>query len=447
MTLMRKCLLEISDGSGDPRRSIRDLLRKARVSGLLELPNPVSVKDTNTLSTLMGCFKEIGFHELTSIRPFVRDISISVASLESSLKLLENMSRLGYIDELVTGRLLTETLKRYPLSDINLDDSLRILRILQTQRYRHGALIQSLVTRVLSEGNSDQKFKLVRILGELDSLTPQLISELDRPATHSQCIDLAWGLLLQEHKLSSVLDIPDLLSYCLGTLKSSNEMTPLLLSESAEYRLRVIRDAIYFLHRESVYERLDEPFKAFLSHLSSESQEKIFPKHTGIRIKSDLKDISDTLFSENVAHSVHGAVGSFVVDIVERDRKIVWEYDGRDRFYANGSEPVKASFHELKRRIIKGMGYKVISIPHWHWKKMNNKQLRKEYCRTSRYLALMDLRDLSQVRGNPQEFRISDNAPANVSAWQFHNENVYKKQRPKQAWAWNRPTTTLRIAI
>lgn len=447
MSQLRKPLLDFCSGSGDPTNALRKLLRKSCGSRSLQLPTPVSVLDTDSLNTLIDVFQEVGFRDFPVIRRFMRDLHHEVVSLESALKLLENSSAFGCMDECVTGRLLVATLKRYPLCEISLNDCLRMLRILKVQRFRHIDLIESISRRVLSEGVASQKFTLVRMLGELDLLGATMLIGLPRPATHSDRINLAWGLILQEARISAEIDVPALIYDCIEPFGKRDSINSLGLSESAKHKLRLVRDAIYFLHRESIYENLSDSTKFFFSNLMSESESKPLSGSPRRVVKPALQKVSDTLFAENVAHSVHGIIGPFVVDIVERDRKIVWEYDDSDRYYSDGTEAVKSSYYELKRRVLNAMGYKVISVPHWHWKKMNNKKLRGDYCRTSRYLALTDIRETLGMRRDPRNFRVSENLFLNSSEHIFQSENIYKKQRPKQTWAWNKPTGTLRIAI
>ena len=444
MTTLRNSLEELCSRSRHPTKTLRNLLRNPGESGMLQLHPPVAIQETSALSALFDCFIKLGFRDERQIRPLMREISFVISSLDSSLKLLENASKIGYVDELVTGSLLAKTLKRYDPRTISLQDAMRILRIMQTQRYRHRYLIDSLTERVLREGDTSQRFVVFRILAELDMVDSSRLVDFPRPVSASDSIDFAWGILLQENKLASSVDIPGMLRDCLVALVDTKTDSTSQIPESCEHKLVMIRDAIYLLHRETVYRNLPERTKSFLSGLGDGNPGK---RTESRAFRRGLKQISDTLFSENVAHSVHSLVGSFMVDIVERDRKIIWEYDSRDRFYHDGSETSKSSYHVFKRRVLNAMGYNVINIPHWQWAKMGNKKLKKDYCRTSRFLALTDMGKSVETDRDPRCYKVSECMPSEPSSWDFHNEYVHNKQQPKQSWVWNKPIPTLRVAI
>ena len=90
---------------------------------------------------------------------------------------------------------------------------------------------------------------------------------------------------------------------------------------------------------------------------------------------------------------------------------------------------------------MKAMGYSVVQVPYWHWLRMKHKKIRQDYCRTSRYLALKDVRELrarseSGMGADPTKFRAQDLALNSGSSFDYHGEIFLKKDQPKRSWSW-----------
>jgi hypothetical protein len=444
---LRQRILEFCSSTGaTPATSLRSLLKKSGPSGDLLIPDRVSFQNTEVLSQVLSVFNYLRPRDNYTLRYFLRHLDPAVTSIETALSVVEQASQAGQVDEAFVGMMFAKILKEFSLMSITSVDLARMLRIIQSHRFRHLGLIESICTRLLQETDISRKFGTIRILSELDLLESRHLLGFPDPCSLSQSVDYMWALLLQEQKLGSDFDFARKMSVCLVTvakIDSENHYQ----NTSIMNKLRTIRNAVYFLHRDTIYDQLSDPLKSWLSCTDLDADQCSRSLVETRRPCRQIKQISDVLMSENVSHSVNTKVGAYKVDILERDRKIVWEFDSRDRFYTDHNQKTQASYYALKSRVLKAMGYQVIHIPYWQWDKMRNAKLQKDYCRTSRFLALSDLREKNVLHADPRKFTLSEISTTSAAIGGFHNEEIYRKQQPKQAWVWNKPSLPLRVAI
>ncbi|EER16784.1 hypothetical protein Pmar_PMAR016478 [Perkinsus marinus ATCC 50983] len=63
-----------------------------------------------------------------------------------------------------------------------------------------------------------------------------------------------------------------------------------------------------------------------------------------------------------------------------KDRPIAIEVDGPSHFYANSTK--YTAYTKLKHRLLTRMGYKVLHVPYFEWRKLRGAKEREEYMRT-----------------------------------------------------------------
>lgn len=142
-----------------------------------------------------------------------------------------------------------------------------------------------------------------------------------------------------------------------------------------------------------------------------------------------VRKLSHCLTKLKIGHIVMAERGPFTFDLVERDRKVVYECNHFDRFYANSTEKIASA--SLQERIVKAMGYRVVQVPHWQWNRIKHRRQRMEYIRMSRYYALKDRREWA-----PRDEELQDVA---VNELDYLGEYFFRKEMPNTHWAWFQP--------
>merc|ERR1712113_296851 len=151
-----------------------------------------------------------------------------------------------------------------------------------------------------------------------------------------------------------------------------------------------------YLHRE-VYRALPKGVVKALKHVH-----RAEPPNKELQpIVSFTKKLSGILTKMKIGHICKAERGPFTLDIVERDRRLVYECNHFDRYYAGTVEKIASMC--LQERIIKAMGYRVIQVPHWQWNKIKHRRQRIEYIRMSRYYAIKDRREFAPRDEAPQD--------------------------------------------
>lgn len=189
-------------------------------------------------------------------------------------------------------------------------------------------------------------------------------------------------------------------------------------------RLLLLRNVMRYLYRDTYRELSDDVGKAFRRVHRMEPERKSLKPTVNFTRK-----LSDMLRKMKIAHLVNAESGPFILDAVERDRKLVYECNHFDRFYAGTTEKIATMC--LQERVVKAMGYRIVQIPHWQWNKIKHRKQRSEYLRMSRYYAIKDSRELSP----------RDEAPEDVALNEFDylGEYFFKKERPSSSWSWFQP--------
>lgn len=232
-------------------------------------------------------------------------------------------------------------------------------------------------------------------------------------------------LFLCGHSGARLQDIAAMLDAMSGAVLSA-ERSSWLIGEGPALlrRLLLLRSAMRYLHRDAYQDLSANAKSAFrLVHRLEPPTREPRP------IVSFVKKLSHVLQKIKVGHLCNAERGAFMLDVVERDRKLVYECNHFDRFYTGTTE--KIASHCLQERVVKAMGYRVVQIPHWQWNKVRHKKQRTEYIRMSRYYAIKDRR----------EHAPRDEAPNDVASNQFDylGEYFFRKERPSASWSWFQP--------
>jgi len=188
-------------------------------------------------------------------------------------------------------------------------------------------------------------------------------------------------------------------------------------------RLLLLRMALRYLHGD-FYRALPEQVARALRRVHrTELAREPWP------MPHFLRKVSAILTKMKIGHLPQVERGPFTIDIVERDRKLVYECNHFDRFYAGTTEKIATMC--LQERIVKAMGYRVVQIPHWQWNRIMHRKQRVEYLKMSRYYAIKDRRELEP----------RDAEPADVATNQldYLGEYFFRKEMPSSHWSWHQP--------
>jgi len=316
-------------------------------------------------------------------------------------------------------------------------DLAEVARAFAAQRLRHEELLDRLAALlVVTEASPDDALSLLRshALLRADSGLGDLWSALEQQAAPGgfatlghigRASGLCHALLLSRRADSRLEDLCELLEALAG---------PLLGAEPAYWtsgegralhnRCVLLRSAMRYLYRDT-YSTMSLAVKAAFRRIHRME----LPERERRPMVHFVKKLSRSLEKLRIGHHCMVERGPFVLDIVERDRKVVWECNHFDKFYAGTNEKIAAA--SLQERIVKMMGYRVVQIPHWQWNKVRHKRQRLEYVRMSRYYAIKDRR----------EFSPSDEPSEDVVSSAFDNlgEYFFRKDRPSAPFSWFQP--------
>lgn len=247
----------------------------------------------------------------------------------------------------------------------------------------------------------------------LDSLGPGPVSEV------CHC------LFLSRRAGARLGEVASLLDAAAGPVMAMDERSwSTGEGQALHRRLLLLRSALRYLY-PAAYQ--DLPPKVKQTFRKAHRLE--LPAREPRPITSFVKKVSHLLTKLKIGNFCNAERGPFIFDVVERDRKLVYECNHFDRFYSGTTEKIAASC--LQESIVKAMGYRVVQIPHWQWNKIKHKTQRTEYLRMSRYYAIKDRRELGP----------RDEAPEDVASNVFDHlgEYFFRKEAPGANWAWFQP--------
>ncbi|CAE7337766.1 unnamed protein product, partial [Symbiodinium sp. KB8] len=303
-------------------------------------------------------------------------------------------------------------------------DAAQLARVFAVQRFRQ----EEIFARIA-----------VCLRGGVESLSPEEALSLLHshaflrfwPSEHSEMSEELWGAL-ELQALSADSPRPELLLQLCQILFLAQRDKPdlpkvlsLLERASAQLlqrspwrpslrrRVLLLRSALRYLHREA-YTQLPKAVQ-----LMFRKAHRMEPEAPSKHVVLFVRKLSEALTKLKIGHVAQAVRGPFTFDIVERDRKIIYECNHFDRFYMASTEKIAARC--LQERIAKAMGYRVIQVPHWHWNKIKHRRQRIEYIRMSRYYALKDLRELA-----PRDAPVRDLAENELD---YLGEYFFKKDR------------------
>jgi len=316
----------------------------------------------------------------------------------------------------------------------------QVARAFSSQRLRHDELFDALASQLVAGGGAkaltpDEALSLLHSLaflrlgsefgGQWAALEAQAVSPgLDKLGL-GPLSELCYVLVLARQADARQEEMCRMLEVLAGQVLSANDTLWTSGEGPALHgRLLLLRSVARYLFRDAYRTLSADVVQAFRRIHRMEPRRKVLKPTVNFTRK-----LSDLLRKMKIAHLVNAESGPFVLDVVERDRKIVYECNHFDRYYAGATEKIATMC--LQERVVKAMGYKIVQIPHWQWNKIKHRKQRSEYLRMSRYYAIKDSRELLPRDEVPQDVALNE--------FDYLGEYFFKKERPSSSWSWFQP--------
>jgi len=372
------------------------------------------------------------------------------APAETLLRLAAAYSTLGVINDPLFSSLAASLLQLLPQPAVaphggveaecfSTDNLAKVARAFAMQRMRHEPLFDRIAqllqaqtcgtptpSEALSLLHSTAFLRLGDELGDLwDLLERCVVVEGYERLAPSTLAELCYILFLArraEARLDDVAAMLDALSTPVLAKDASFWSKP--EGAALQHRLLILRSALRYLHKD-VFKGLSPGAAGALRR----AHRLELPRREPKPVVNFIRKVSKSLTKLRIGHFCNVDRGPLLLDIVERDRKLVYECNHFDRFYSGSIDKIASMC--LQERIVKAMGYRVVQVPHWQWNKIKHRRQRIEYIRMSRYYAIKDRREFGP-RDEPHE----DLA---VSQLDHLGEYFFRKQRPSSHWSWFAP--------
>jgi hypothetical protein len=340
--------------------------------------------------------------------------------------------------EAIAVELMNQTLKdassAAPVSQLT-----EIARCFALQRMRHKPLFEQLLqhldaqggapaaspTEALSLLRSISSLRLDREFGLWHGLEQQVVSSGVGNLAPLVAANLCHALFVSRQDAERLDFVLELLHVVASHITSAEDAYwSSQDGQRLHHRALLLRSALRYLH-QTEYKSLpvDVASALRLMHRKDLPLQEVKPSVNFVR------KLSHVLTKLKIGHLCNADRGPLVFDVVERDRKLVYECNHFDRFYAGTVE--KIAERCLQERIVKAMGYRVVQIPHWQWNKLHRLRQRTEYIRMSRYYAIKDRREISLRDEVPGDVAVSD--------MDYMGEYFFRKESPSSSWSWFSP--------
>jgi len=369
---------------------------------------------------------------------------VPTVPVEALLRLSAAYAALGALNGPLFSSIARSLLAAWPASGDAMPTTAQlsqVARCFAAQHIRHEEFFDRFVTllqkRGIEQTQSEEALSLVRSVAALrlgDVFGEDVVDALEAQATSKGLEQMGLGpltefihalLVMRREGENAERLIANLEPLAEMTLAASDEYWQSVYGRATRRRLLLVRSALRYLHRNQ-YKALSPKMLDALRRVHRLEG----PVHDARRPVAFVRKLSAALTKLKIGHLSYADRGPFVFDVVERDRKLVYECNHFDRFYVGTTEKLAASC--LQERIVKAMGFRVVQIPHWQWNKLNRKRQRIEYLRMSRYYAIKDVRERRPRSIDPDD-------PKAGSELDFLGEYFFRKEMPSASWSWFQP--------
>ena len=311
------------------------------------------------------------------LAPLSRRIQDSVARSNptEALKVMEIFSRRSMFDEGVALASAVALLPHLPKCDSTL--LIRSVALFAKFKVRPPVLVKALMNRVNEGGLSlterlslFENFVYLGIpcenlwpaVSEFSGNSVEISSQLNRLA-FSAAVAGRDGLVVEA--VEKVFEIS-------GEISRFSEKMKIL---QVRAYLRYLSPKMY----QSLSENSRESLRILQADFDAEPLRKKIPCVS-------VEKVSECLRKLKIGFTTNLHVGPFPVDIKERDRKIIWEFSGRAKFFAGECGAAeRLPVFVWQERVLHAMGYRTAVIPFWQFDRVREKKARIDIVRSTRW--------------------------------------------------------------
>lgn len=450
--LASKLLDFCGTGHKQPGDGLRRIIKHGLKTGYFPMEGNAEFFTIPSVNALLEVFKKVKFYDFEFIVANQDKLFAESTAPHAYLELVYRMTGFGQFNAGLVLNACASIIKSNGLAEFTTAEKLKLLNVLARQRILISPLLDLISKSCESDIDNNQNSRRCRVLAELRISAPIHLCEERLPDTIAGCVDMCVAVVMDGIQREMSLTNRTVMLSCLRNMHtlmgnipdmpSFMDSNPLTLRD-----IQLVRYALQFSFPE-LYSQLDDSILETFARIQFYT---VSPTRTGRCDPSNsvfVDQLGQILFKSKIAYTSFTQVGPFVVDILERDSKVIWQCNGPTRFYATSTRQTTV-YYDLQRMILTAMGYSVIDIPYWHWKRMRNRKVRSEYCRTSRHLAMHDIREHTHsclaTSRDPTEYNAKSSA---VLQSVFLGETVFKKEQPRKSWSWHRPLgNTNRVSL
>ncbi|GBE59662.1 hypothetical protein, conserved [Babesia ovata] len=298
--------------------------------------------------------------------------------------------------------------------DISTDEAELLLRTYASQNYRDHEIVNALVRKVEAELESmgiGTVLSVYRSLSKMELMSPALCSSLEPRLCQrsdngneicfkfhdeidvNQLVNVGYSKLIQGSVeqdafwfIRGVLQtVADKLPSSTASLTASNKRYDSNGVVFNECRKLTTLMAFLKCLSEPCYSTLDEKdIDALNEAICADGGYKKF------RTTKFVEKVSEHLTKLRIRHETGIYANGVLLDIMEKDRNVVWLCNSYHRFYAASFDPTAES--KAMERLIRAFGFKTCPINYYQWGRLKAKRTRFAYLRMARYYALHDQR-------------------------------------------------------
>lgn len=413
--------------SGPRSKNMRTLIRGGLRDNQLPIGEGIPMRDVSTVNGLLVNCKTSGFRDFKFLKEISDDVIETIKVPAEGIRFLSNLTHAGVYDEKLVLQTLIRLMEIRKSEPFGPSHVAQIINVLARQRLRLEDLSNNLIAENFGRMTDSDKIRVLCDLASLKIPTERDMIPIDLPMDPSSCTDLLQYFLLSPNLMHDPELVRSRLNPALQRIADSfsNIEKP---HAAWRKKLLLFREAARYVY-PTAYAQLYDSGKTFLSLISMEDCSKKISHLSEDRM---VKSVSDVLFKLKLKHDLGVELEPFSVDMQEAGRKIIWECDTPNRFYVGSDARKKTAYYSLRGDILTAMGYKVISIPHWHWARITTPSARSDYIRMCRHLAIAP----SNGSGDNRDISLGTNyhRPEINS---FSGESIFKKAVPKRSWAWH----------
>ncbi|CAE6929108.1 unnamed protein product [Symbiodinium natans] len=419
---------EMEEDSENPEDSEASEKSEMEVALAESAPVPCTATDLVATAELCMAWGLRDFSDLVKLGDRLGSVQASASEL---LRAGVAFSHLGVLHPPLFQGIAQALLLAWP-DPFSTSDAAHLAQVFATQRFRHAKIFAQIAVCLRGGMDSMSKEEALSLLyshaflrlwpSEHSDMSEELWQALEEQASPSQPEGLLKLCHVQFLAQRDEVALPKVLEL-LERASPQLLQRPVPWQPSLRRRVLLIRSALRYLHREA-YTTLPKDVQQMFRRAHRMEPDPP-PKYTVLFVRK----LSQALTKLKIGHVAKAVRGPFIFDIVERDRKIIYECNHFDRFYMNSTEKIASM--RLQERVVKAMGYRVVQVPHWHWNKIKHRRQRIEYIRMSRYYALKDRRELA-----PRDAPVSDLAENELD---YLGEYFFKKDMPSSPWSWFQP--------